>query len=87
MTPALTFLAVLAVAAVACRVAHRRGVTIFHLNQFRPAAPLLGRLPDPDDRDATRALLDLRAARTHRECEQSSYTELDLSDAGPILDR
>ena len=74
MTPALIFLAVLAVAVLACLIARRRGVTFFHLDQFRPAAPLVGRLSDPDDRDVARTLRDLRAARTHREHEQSSCT-------------
>ncbi|MFC4604882.1 hypothetical protein [Rhodococcus kronopolitis] len=68
MIPALTILA-LTLGAALLYVAARRsnGSRIFRLEQFRPAAPLVGTLPE--ERDATRARHDLDAVRTRQDIE------------------
>ncbi|MGW0043015.1 hypothetical protein [Rhodococcus sp. NPDC003348] len=69
MLPALTFVAVLTLLACGCQIARRRGRNVFRIDQFAPAAPLVGRIPE--DRDADRAVRDLDAARSHREAPAS----------------
>lgn len=64
MLPALALIAVLSLLTVGYRSARRRGIAVFHLGQFHPSAPLAGRLPV--DRDAARALLDLKAVESYR---------------------
>ncbi|MFD1815303.1 hypothetical protein [Rhodococcus gannanensis] len=65
MTPILTFLAVVAVVTAVVLVRRDRGAPIFHLDQFRPAAPLVGRLPETYDAD--RAYRDLHAVASRSE--------------------
>ena len=69
MTTALTFLILVAPFAVAAALswaAHRSGFLRLHLDQFRLAAPMAGRLPE-HDRDAFRVGHDLDAIRTRFE--------------------
>lgn len=68
MIPALTIL-VLALGAAALYAAARRsnGGRIFRLEQFRPAAPLAGVLPE--ERDTARARHDLEAIRARQNVE------------------
>ncbi|MGW0177479.1 hypothetical protein ACWDUM_26960 [Rhodococcus sp. NPDC003322] len=72
MLPALTFVAVLTLLVCGCQIARRRGRNVFRIDQFAPAAPLVGRLPE--DRDTDRALRDLDAARSRREAPPSRVT-------------
>ncbi|EME19891.1 hypothetical protein [Rhodococcus triatomae] len=65
MTPFLTFLAALLVIAAVVALRRDRGTPIFHLDQFRPAAPLAGRLPETHD--AERAYRDLHAVASRSE--------------------
>ncbi|MFD4294994.1 hypothetical protein ACFWPA_17365 [Rhodococcus sp. NPDC058505] len=60
MAPFLTFALALAALTAVALVGRRRGTPLFRLDQFRPAAPLAGHLPD--QRDADRTLADLQAA-------------------------
>lgn len=60
-----TVIVVLLLLATLLGHAHRRGVIRFHLEQFRPAAPLVGFLPT--DRDAQRQYSDLRAVQDRAE--------------------
>ncbi|MFC7446311.1 hypothetical protein [Rhodococcus daqingensis] len=64
---AALILTVLALGSVGMFVAARRsnGDRIFHLDQFRPAAPLAGRLPE--EHDAARAYRDLQAVQARHE--------------------
>jgi hypothetical protein len=66
MFAALT-LTILALGSAGLFVVARRsnGTRIFHLDQFRPAAPLAGLLPE--GRDAERAHRDLQAAQSRHE--------------------
>jgi hypothetical protein len=69
MTVALTFLILIAPFAVAATLswaAHRSGSLRMRVDQFRVAAPMVGRLFD-DDRDAYRIEHDLDAVRTRFE--------------------
>jgi hypothetical protein len=78
MTAALISLilfAPFALAATLAWAAHRGGHLRLHLDQFRPAAPFVGRLAGSDhgdDRDGPRAMHDLDAIRTRFE-EQPSW--------------
>ncbi|MDQ2722772.1 MAG: hypothetical protein M3Y19_05635 [Actinomycetota bacterium] len=63
MTPLVVAFVVILTLAALLRLAHRRGVAHFRLEQFRPAAPLAGVLPR--DRDAQRQYSDLRAMYDH----------------------
>ncbi|MFE3292613.1 hypothetical protein [Rhodococcus sp. NPDC059234] len=66
MLPALVFLVVLAVPVAAHLIARRtRGTGLFRIEQFRPAAPLAGLLPE--DHDAARAYRDLQAVQSQHE--------------------
>lgn len=65
MFPFLTFLAVVAGLTALALVRRDRGTALFHVDQFRPAAPLAGRLPEA--RDADRAFRDLQAAEARSE--------------------
>ncbi|SEM10712.1 hypothetical protein [Rhodococcus maanshanensis] len=64
---AALILTVLALGSAGLFVAARRsnGNRIFHLDQFRPAAPLAGLLPE--ERDAARAHRDLQAVQSRHE--------------------
>ncbi|CAM3473457.1 hypothetical protein H7J08_05515 [Mycobacterium frederiksbergense] len=56
------------------RTARRTGILRLSLDQFRPAAPFVGRLAGsghPDDRDGLRAMHDLDAIRTRFEAQPS----------------
>ena len=69
MTVALTFLILIAPFAVAAALswaAHRSGTLRMRIDQFRLAAPMVGRLYD-DDRDAYRIEHDVDAIRTRFE--------------------
>lgn len=66
----VTFLIVLApfaLAALLIRAAHRSGVLRLHLDQFRWAGPMTGRLFE--DRESYRAQHDLDAIRTRFETQ------------------
>ncbi|GAA4485808.1 hypothetical protein GCM10023094_41210 [Rhodococcus olei] len=65
MLPFLTFLAVLGALTAVTLVRRTRGRPLFHLDQFRPAAPLAGRLPE--EHDAERAYRDLQAVASRTE--------------------
>ncbi len=65
MAPFLTFLAVLATLTAVALVRRDRGTPLFRLDQFRPAAPLAGRLPETHDAD--RAYRDLQAVASRSE--------------------
>lgn len=68
MIPALTILAVVLGAAALYLAARRsNGGQVFRLEQFRPAAPLAGVLPE--ERDAARARHDLEAVRARQNVE------------------
>jgi hypothetical protein len=81
MTTSLTYLALIAVLvspfALALGLswaARRTGILRLSLDQFRPAAPFLGRLVSSDnslDRDGLRAAHDLDAIRTRFEAQPS----------------
>ncbi|MGW6378038.1 hypothetical protein ACWFRB_18470 [Rhodococcus sp. NPDC055112] len=64
---AALILTILTLGSAGLFVAARRsnGARIFHLDQFRPAAPLAGLLPE--GRDAERAHRDLQAAQSRHE--------------------
>ncbi|MFD4182107.1 hypothetical protein [Rhodococcus sp. NPDC058514] len=64
---AALILTVLGLGTVGLFIAARRsnGARVFHLDQFRPAAPLAGRLPA--ERDAARAYRDLQAVTSRHE--------------------
>ena len=69
MTVTLTFLILIApfvVAAALSWAAHRSGALRMRIDQFRVAAPMVGRLFD-DDRDAFRVQHDLDAVRSRFE--------------------
>ncbi len=77
MTTPLTYLALVAVLLAPfaltwalSRIARRTGILRLSLDQFRPAAPFVGRLVSSDnslDRDGLRAVHDLDAIRTRFE--------------------
>ncbi|WNG81529.1 hypothetical protein C6A86_025700 [Mycobacterium sp. ITM-2016-00316] len=77
MTTPLTYLALVAVLLAPfaltwalSRIARRTGILRLSLDQFRPAAPFVGRLVSSDnslDRDGLRAAHDLDAIRTRFE--------------------
>lgn len=77
MTTPLTYLALVAVLLAPfaltwalSRIARRTGILRLSLDQFRPAAPFVGRLVSSDnslDRDGLRAVHDLDAVRTRFE--------------------
>lgn len=65
---ALVLLAPFAATAAITSVSHRDGTLRLHSRQFRPAAPLVGRLyADDHDADARRVEHDLDAIRTRFE--------------------
>jgi hypothetical protein len=72
MSTALTSLILVspfALGALLSWLAHRSGSLRLHLDQFRPAAPLTGRLSE--DRDAYRVQHDVDAIRTRFERQPS----------------
>jgi len=81
MTTPLTYLALVAVLLAPfaltwalSRIARRTGILRLSLDQFRPAAPFVGRLVSSDnslDRDGLRAVHDLDAIRTRFEDQPS----------------
>lgn len=85
MTTPLTYLALVAVLLAPfaltwalTRIARRTGILRVSLDQFRPAAPFVGRLVSSDnslDRDGLRAVHDLDAVRTRFE-EQATFPSL-----------
>ncbi|MFF0815059.1 hypothetical protein ACFYVR_07880 [Rhodococcus sp. NPDC003318] len=80
MFPFLTFLAVVGALTALTLVRHGRDTRIFRLDQFGPAAPLAGRLPEMHD--SQRAYRDLQAVASRSEPGIAAGRSLG-TDPGP----